>query len=129
MSTRPFLSIKPVLTTYINSRIVNDKIMFHLCMLTFITFTWEFSIWEFSLSASDHSNSHESVYYCLLITDWKWECCLIWALNKSISFVSNSLKVSVFSDMNSEKSLYYSLIGEGFSESVRIACCKLWKIM
>ena len=50
---------------------------------------------------SVHWNYQESGYYCLVI---KCEYCLIWALNKSILFGSNSLKVSVLCDMNSEKS-------------------------
>ena len=67
----------------------------YVCMLTFLTFTWEFSLWKFSVSSSVHWNSQKSVYYCLVISLWKNESCLIWALNKSILFGSNSLKVSV----------------------------------
>ena len=45
----------------------------------------------------------------------------------SILFVSNSLKVSVLRDMNSEKTFYYSLISKKLSENVSIAWYKLWK--
>ena len=84
--------------------------MFHLCTLALLTFTWEFSVLEFSVCLSVHWNSQKSVYYCLLKILWKCECCLKWALNKSILFGSCSLKISVLYDMNSVKSLYYSLI-------------------
>ena len=67
------------------------------------------------------------LYYCLVITLWKCEYCLIWALNKSVLFGSNSLKVSVLCDMNSEKTFYYSLIWKELSENVSIAWYKLWK--
>ena len=96
-------------------------------MLTFLTFIWKFSVWEFSVCSSVHSNSQKSVYYCLVITLWKCEYCLIWALNKSILFGSNSLKVSVLCDTNSEKNFYYSLIWKELSENVSIVWYKLWK--
>ena len=69
--------------------------------LTFLTFTWEFFLREFSVCSSVHWNS-KNVYHCLLITLSK---CLIWALNKSVLFGSNSLKVSVLCGMNFEKTL------------------------
>ena len=75
--------------------------LLHVCMLTFLTFTWEVFVWEFSVCSSVHSNSQKSVYYCLLITLWKtvwyelwvseyylvvtpWKCncCVIWTLKK-----------------------------------------------
>ena len=87
-----------------------ENYLLHLCMLTFHTFTWEFSLKEFSVCSSVHWNSQKGVYYCLVIILWKCEYCLIWALNKSILFGSNSLKVSVLCDMNSEKMFYYSLL-------------------
>ena len=60
------------------------------------------------------------LYYCLVITLWKCEYCLIWALNKSVLFGSNSLKVSVLCDMNSEKTFFYSLIWKEVSENISI---------
>ena len=101
--------------------------LLHVCMPTFHTFTWEFSLWEFSICSSVHWSSQKRVYCCLVITLWKFEYCLIWALNKSIMFGSNSLKVPVLCDMNSEKSFYYSLIWEELSENVSITWYKLWK--
>ena len=101
--------------------------LFHVFMLTFLTFTWEFSLWECSLCSSVHWNSQRCVYYCLVVTLWKCEYCLIWPLNKSMLFGSNSLKVWVLCGMNSEKSFYYSLIWKKLSENVNIAWYKLWK--
>ena len=63
----------------------------------------------------------------MVITLWKCEYCLVWALNKSILFGSNSLKVSVLCDMDSEKRFYYSLMWKELSESVIIAWYELWK--
>ena len=58
-----------------------------------------FSHFENFLSVQmPHSNSQKTVYYCLVITLWKSEYCLIWALNKSTLFDSNSLKMSVLFD-------------------------------
>ena len=37
-------SIKTSMTNHVISRIVDGKIMFHVCMLTFLTFTWECSV-------------------------------------------------------------------------------------
>ena len=51
----------------------------------------------------------------------------MWAVNNSILFGSNTLKVSVLCDMNSKKGLYYNLIWKELSEIVSIAWCKLWK--
>ena len=65
--SRPFSSIKPSITNHVNSRIVDDKNMFHVCMLTFLTFTW-----EFSACSSFHWNSQKSVYYCWVITLKVW---------------------------------------------------------
>ena len=42
------------------------------------------------------------------------------ALKKSILFGSNSLKVLVLCDMNTEKSFYYSLVWKEPSENVSI---------
>ena len=99
---RPFSSIKQSMTNHVKHSWWQHY-LFHVCMLTFLTFTWEFSVWEFSVCSSVHSNYQKSVYYCLVKTLWKCEYCLISALNKSILFVSNSLKMSVLCDMNSEK--------------------------
>ena len=71
--------------------------------------------------------SQKSVYCYMVITLWKCEYCLVWALNKSILFGSNSLKVSVLCDMDSEKRFYYSLMWKELSESVIIAWYELWK--
>ena len=101
--------------------------LFHVCILTFLTFGWEFSFWEFLVCSSVHWNSQKSVSYYLIITLWKCEYCLVWVLNKSILFGGNSLKVSLLCDMYSEKSFYYSLIWKELSENVSIAWYKLWK--
>ena len=61
------------------------------------------------------------------MTQWKCEYYLVWALNKSLLLGINSLKVSVFCDMSSEKSGYYSLIWKKLSENVSIAGYKLLK--
>ena len=58
---------------------------------------------------------------------WKCEYCLIWILNKSILFGSNSLKVSLLCGMYSGKTFYYSLIWKELSENVSTAWYKLWK--
>ena len=62
---------------------------------------------------------------CLLLfgnnSNSKCEYCLIWARNKSVLFGSNSLKLSVLCDMNSEKTFYYILIWKELYESVSIA--------
>ena len=39
LGDRSFSSIKPSMTNHVNSRIVDGKIMFHVCTLTFLTFT------------------------------------------------------------------------------------------
>ena len=72
LGDRSFSSIKPSMTNHVNSRIVDGKIMFHVCTLTFLTFTWEFSVWEFSVCSSFHWNSQKSVYYCFVITLKVW---------------------------------------------------------
>ena len=100
--------------------------LLHMCMLTFHTFNWEFSLWDFSVSSSVHWNFQKRVYCCLVITLWKCQYWLIWALNKSVLFGSNSLKVSIFCDMNSKKTCY-SLIWKELSENVSIVWYKLWK--
>ena len=94
-----------------------------LCMLTFHTFNWELSLWDFFCS-SIHWNLKKSLYYCLIITLWKCEYYLIWALNTSILFDSNSESVSMC-DMNSEKTFYDSLIWKELPENVSIAWCEL----
>ena len=68
---RLFSSMKPSVNSHINEIIVNGKIMFHVCILTFITFRWEFSVWEYFICLSVHWKSQESVYYYLVITLWK----------------------------------------------------------
>ena len=85
--------------TLVNSRIIDEQILSHVCMIIFLTFTWEFP-WEYSVRSSLHWKSQKSVSYCLVITLWKFVYCLIWALNKSIIFGSNPLKLSVMYDMN-----------------------------
>ena len=56
-------------------------------------------------------NSYKSVYYCLVITPWKCQYCLIWTLIEVFTIIcSNSLKVSLLFDMNSGKSVYYYLV-------------------
>ena len=42
--------------------------LFHVCILTFLTFSREFSVQEFFVFSSVHSNSQKGVYYCLVIT-------------------------------------------------------------
>ena len=54
----------------------------------------------FSVCSSVLSNSQKSVYYWLVITLWKCEYCFIWALNKSILFGGNYLKISPLLDIN-----------------------------
>ena len=53
--------------------------MLHMCMLTYFS---HFYLGIFCPSV--HWNSQKSVYYCVKITLWNCECCLIWAQNKSI---------------------------------------------
>ena len=84
-----------------------------MCMLSFLTFTREFSFLEYSVYSSVHSNSQKSVYSCLVITLCKCEYCFI-------LFGCNSVKVSVLCDMNSEKSFYYSLIWKELSANISI---------
>ena len=81
----------------------------------------------FCLFGCPSIETQKIVYYCLVIPLWKCEYCLIWALNKSILFGSNSLELSVLSDMNSEKTFYRSFIWSKLSKNVSIAWCKLWK--
>ena len=76
----------------------------HVCMLTFLTFSWEFSTGKFFICSSVLPKSQESVSSYLVITLWKCEYCLTWVLNKSILFGSNSLKVSLLCNMCFEKS-------------------------
>ena len=71
---------------------------------------------KFYVCLSVHWNSQKGVDYCLVITKWKCQYRLIWALKKSILFASNPLKVPVLCDMNSEKTFYNTLIWK-----------KLWK--
>ena len=101
-------------------------------MFTFLTSSWEFFIREFFVCSSVHPNSQKSVYYCLIMNLWKCEYCLIWVLNKSIMFGSNSLKVSllcdivccvIVCDMYCEKIFYHSLIWKELSENVSIVWC------
>ena len=42
-----FPSIKPSTINHINLRIVDDKILFHVCMLIFLALSWKFSVWLF----------------------------------------------------------------------------------
>ena len=42
-----FSSIKPSTINHINLRIVDDKILFHVCMLIFLALSWKFSVWLF----------------------------------------------------------------------------------
>ena len=93
-------------------------------MLTFLSFTWEFSLLELSVSSNAHWNSQKSIYYWLVITLWKCEYCLIRALNKSILFGSNSLKLVSYELW---KTFYYSSVCKEPYENVSIAWYKLWK--
>ena len=86
-----------------------------------------FSLRIFCLYKCPLKLSKKCLLYCLLITLWKCEYCLIWALSKSILFGSNSLKVSVLCDKNSEKMFYYCLIRKKLCEKFSIAWYKLWK--
>ena len=76
--------------------------LFHLCMLTFLTFTWGFFAWEFSTCSSFHSHSQKKCFlfflvitlneslnnvwvniesiilYSLVVTLWKCQYCMIW---------------------------------------------------
>ena len=89
---------------------------------------WIFSLRIFCLYKCPLKLSKKCLlYYCLVITLWKCEYCLIWALNKSILFAGNSLKVSVLCDMNSEKTFYWSLVWKELSENVSIVRYKFWK--
>ena len=99
--------------------------LLHVYMLTFYSFNWEFSPWEFYFCSCFHWKFQKSVYYCVAITLWKCEYCFIWALNKSILFGRNSLKVSVLYHINSEKTFYYSLIWKELFKNVSIVWCKL----
>ena len=84
--------------------------LFHVCMLTFLTLSWEFSVSEFFVWSSVHSKFQEGIYYYLVIILWKSENCLIWVLNKSILFSSNSVKCHYCVICTLKESFYYSLI-------------------
>ena len=103
--------------------------LFHVCMPTFLTFSWGFSALEFFVCSSVHSKSHKKCLLSLVIILWKCEYCLIWVLNKSILFGSNSLKVSLLCDMYPEKNFYYSLLWKEFPENVNIAWYNLFRIV
>ena len=98
-AARPFSSIKP--SSYKLKNCWWRNYLLHVSMLTFHTFAWEFSL--FKVYSIILWNSQRRTYCCLVITLWKCEYCLIWALSKSILFGSNSMKVSVLCDMNSKK--------------------------
>ena len=121
-----FSLLVPYLNKFLLVCIWSQNYLLHVCILSFHTFTWEFSLKEFFVCSSVHQNTQKSVYYCLVITPWKYKYCLIWALNKSILFGSNSLKVPILY-MNSEKTFYYSLIWKELCGNVSIVWCKLWK--
>ena len=98
--------------------------LFHVCMLTFLTFGREFSVWELFVCSSA-SNSSKSFYFCLVVTPWKYEYCLIWVLNKSILFGRNSLKVSLLCDMYSEN--FFTIVQFG-RKSLKISVLfDVWK--
>ena len=121
---RLFSSIKMSMTNRVNSRIVDDKIICFMCVCANVShfYLGIFSLRIFCLYKCPLKLSIKCLlYYCLVITLWKCEYCLIWALNKSVLFGSNSLKVSVLCDMNSEKTFFYSLIWKEVSENVSIA--------
>ena len=75
---RPFSSIKLSMTSHVNSRIVHGKII----KISFLTFTWEFSVWKFSVCSSVHSNISKK---CLLL------------------YGNNSVKVWILFNMSSEQ--------------------------
>ena len=99
--TRPCSSIKPSQTNHLNSRIVNCKIICFTCVCKLFSLLLGNFLFENFLSVQ------VSIKICLLLfgnNSMKvWT--LIWALKKSILFVSNSLKVSIWCDMNSKKFL------------------------
>ena len=84
--------------------------LFHVCMLTFLTLSWEFSVSEFFVWSSVLSKFQEGIYCYLAIILWKCKNCLIWVLNKSILFSSNSVKCHYCVICTLKKSFYYSLI-------------------
>ena len=57
---------------------------------------------------------------------WK-KCLLLLDINSVTLFGSNSLKVLILCDRNSEKSFYFSSILKELSENVSVAWCKLRK--
>ena len=96
---RSFSFIKPSLTNYanyyVNSRIVDSKrVCFLLVCWFFSLLLWNF-LFENSVCSTIHWNFQKGFHCCLLRTLWNCEYCLIWALNKSILFGSNSPKVSL----------------------------------
>ena len=99
--TRPCSSIKPSQTNHLNSRIVNCKIICFTCVCKLFSLLLGNFLFENFLSVQ------VSIKICLLLFGNNsvkvWT--LIWALKKSILFVSNSLKVSIWCDMNSKKFL------------------------
>ena len=85
-------------------------------MLTFLTFSWEFSTGKFFIYWSVLLKFQESVTYYLVITLWKCEYCLTCVLNKSILFDSNSLKVSVLLKL-------CSIVCQLLSENISFVWC------
>ena len=99
--------------------------LFHVCMLFFLTFSWGFSAWEFFVYSSVHSKVQENVYYYLEITLFQCRYSLIWVLNKSMLFGSNSLKMSVLLDINSAVLFTSDSLK---SVSVSIVWYKIWNM-
>ena len=118
---RSFSSIKTSVTNYanyyVNSRIVDGKLVCFLSVCWFFSLLlWNF-LFENSVCLTIHWNFQKGFHCCLLIALWKCEYCLIWALNKSIVWYDH------------EKSVYYSLIWKELSKNGNIAWYKLWKSM
>ena len=123
---RPFFSTKPSMTNHVNSRIVIPKLSVSYVYANFCHFPLEIFCLRISDCSGVHLNSQINVYYCLVITPWKCEYCLMWVrnkLNKLILFGSNSLKVwkcQYCITWTLKKSFYYSLVRKELSENVSI---------
>ena len=109
------------MSNHVNSRIVDVLKLSVLCLYAnFSHFYFGSFCLTIFVCLSVHWKSKKK-QNCLIIALWKCEYCSIWALNYSVLFFSNSLKVSVLCDMNSEKSFYNSLIWKELSENASIA--------
>ena len=100
--TRPFSSIKPSMTNHGNSRYLMAKLSVPCVYANFSHFYLGIFCLRILCLFKCPLKLKKSVYY-LVITLCKCEYCLIWVLNKSLLFGSNSLKISVLLDINSGK--------------------------